>query len=91
MHRELYCIVDRKAKDLVGPVITVRHEAEAVRLFCSLIAAKGETQVGQFPKDHTLMAIGKIELDNEIMLAGEFYIREVLTGEAALTLIAQES
>jgi len=91
MHRELYCIVDRKAKDLVGPVITVRHEAEAIRLFCSLIAAKGETQVGQFPKDHSLHHIGTLLLDNNADLAGNIAPKEILTGEAALTLIAQES
>lgn len=57
MDRKLYAIVDTLAQDIVGPVITCRNEAEAVRLFTDLLAQQG-TSINLHPKDHALVWLG---------------------------------
>nr|QJB19861.1 MAG: nonstructural protein [Microvirus sp.] len=60
MIQRLYVVYDKMTQCVAGPVITVRHPAEAIRAFTSLIMDK-QTVPGNYPTDYVLMAVGTLD------------------------------
>lgn len=86
MYRELYGIVDNLAEDLVGPVITCRNKAEAVRLFTDLLS-NPNTSVGLHPKDHHLLFFGLVT-DNPATPEGDHAWR--VNGQVGVLVLSGE-
>lgn len=71
LHR-LYVVYDKQTQCVAGPVITVRHQAEAIRAFTALILDK-QTVPGQYPLDYVLMFLGQLD-DNHPAITGSEYV-----------------
>lgn len=82
MRYNLFIIWDRKAECATGPVITVRHEAEATRAFTQ-ITLDPQTTIGQNPEDFELVRLGT--MDDAIP---ELKPEETVTVLTALEVIA---
>lgn len=56
--KKVYAIIDTKADEL-GPLMTFRHEAAAIRAFTDL-ARSEKTAIAQHPEDYALLCLGTV-------------------------------
>lgn len=61
----LYSIYDRVAGAVEGPVVALRHDGPAIRMFHDLLAAP-QTSPGQHPGDYELLFVGTREPSGEL-------------------------
>lgn len=76
----LYQIYDTVDQRVVGPIMTVRHEAAAIRYFTDLLRDE-KTTIGQHPDDYKLILIGTQNEDTGI-INGASEPLDALTGKA---------
>lgn len=79
MMLKLYQVLDKQAACVVGPIISVRHMAQAIRLFNDTLATEGTT-LNQHPDDYDLMYVG--EQDDETGALAPSQTQIVHTGTA---------
>lgn len=72
----IYAIVDVKANQMVGGLMTHKHEAAAVRMFSDIANAK-DTMIQRHPQDFNLVRLGYITHD--YALAPDY--ADILTGQ----------
>lgn len=73
--KKIIAIQDDLANDLAGPVILIRHDAEAIRYFGD-VASHPESQVGRHVEDYQLVELGVLD-DDLTIISGK---RTILTG-----------
>lgn len=75
----IYAVLDTKAQDLVGGIITIhKHPASAVRMFSDALSAS-QGDMARHPEDYVLVRLGFLTENNEIITEGN---TEILTGSA---------
>lgn len=87
MIQRLYVVYDKMTQCVAGPVITVRHQAEAIRAFTSLIMDK-QTVPGNYPTDYVLMQVGTLD-DAHPSISGAEYV-VVITGADIISAANEE-
>lgn len=74
----LYAIYDNKAETIIGPVISEKHDAAAIRTYTDLLR-EPKVSLSQHPADYDLIGLGSIH-----NIAGEIAInpqtRLILSG-----------
>lgn len=87
--KTLYAVWDTLANAIVGNIITLRNDMEAVRLFTGLLHNK-ETNVGAYPTDHELWAVADIG-EHEKRPTAIAAVRRIATGTDIINALREES
>lgn len=74
----IFAIIDRVNDQIIGPLITFRHTAAAVRFFGDIATGQGPSIIAKHPADFDLYQLGYINEENRIVQEHEL----VLTGLA---------
>lgn len=85
--RSIYAIFDLVAETFIGQLIIDRHAAPVCRIFHQLLGDKS-TQLGQHPKDYTLLHLGYVEDHGQLW---PITPAVVATGEAWLAATSAET
>jgi hypothetical protein len=90
MRQGLYCIYDRLAGIILGPVQLHRHDAAAVRTFDEIARMENST-VGRHPADFALIRVGHLYIDEEVAVHAETVV--ILEGSqwAAMNVVNAET
>lgn len=65
--RGIYAIYDTKAEDILGPIINVKHEAVATRMFMDGIFQK-DSQLAAHADDYELIRLGFLHDDGRTLV-----------------------
>lgn len=77
MQKGIYAILDKVAQDIIGVLITVRHEAVAIRTFSDAAHAQG-SRIPIAPKEYELVRLGYLH-DATMELIPDYAV--IITGE----------
>jgi len=75
---KLYQVYDTVGQNVLGPIITVKHDAAAVRIFTEALKDQ-KTALAQHPQDYVLLYLGTQDDDTGVIVSE--MPKTVLTGK----------
>lgn len=85
MGRILTVIIDKKAGDIIGPIIAHRSEQVAIRDFTDVVMTEN-SRLAMHPEDYALVQLGVLHDDHFGKFDIESSYREIVSAETLINL-----